>query len=237
MKGYYNFHVYRKSTKLTLPWTSKTPISQNSTNEIQFMTIELIKLIKLWLRNPSNKRVVYEGWLHIWQCNLLVSKGQRLGNQSFIIPTEFSNLLKYSNVNTVELNSIKFQGISVIKVEPYTAFWIKHRFFFKFLISNFNALLNIYHQVYQKNLMNGFRKKFQIKWFWAQKWSVSPILGTIKIFVKIKKGHSYSLFNAFHRVQFQNFNLMNRFKENFKNLDFGRRNPPFNPFWTYKDFS
>ena len=56
----------------------------------------------------------------------------------------------------------------------------------------------------------------------VQKWPIFPILGRIKIFVK--------RFNASHQVQFQE-NLMKRYKENIKNVDFGLKNFAFTPLW------
>ena len=58
--------------------------------------------------------------------------------------------------------------------------------------------------------------------FWAQNF-FSQILKTVTFI---------HLFNAFHQVEFQK-NLMNRFKENLKNVNFGPKNTPF----LYQNFS
>ena len=48
--------------------------------------------------------------------------------------------------------------------------------------------------------------------------------------LKTRNSQFYLVFTASHRVQYQK-NLLNRFREKFKKVDFGPKNSSFTPFW------
>ena len=122
------------------------------------------------------------------------------------------------------LNSLLKKQVSTTKgflVEPFIPFCVKSK-------SYFYPVFNTRHLVKLLKTLKRFR---DVRDFWPKTDSFSPILGIIKLFLKIKNDHFYPLYHAFHQVQFQK-NLMNILKENFTNVvDFGSKKCLIYPIW------
>ena len=83
--------------------------------------------------------------------------------------------------------------------------------------------------------MNRFGEKSKTFDFGPKNGPFSSFWAYQEFSIKIENCYFYQLFNAFNQTQFKK-NLMNRFTEKFKNVDFGHKNGLFKQFWAKQEF-
>ena len=119
----------------------------------------------------------------------------------------------------------------------FIPFWAHHAF--SVIIKNhhfypiFNTCLYVQFQI---NLMNRFREMLTHVDIWSINNLFIPFWAQHEFSLIIRNHLFYLIFNSCHRVQFQ-INLIDRFREMLKNVDYWSINDLFILFWAHQEFS